>query len=144
MTPLWHLLDSFVVSSRCQMQVALMRIQGIQFVLMLVCEPLLLNMHNNYYANLFIVSIQLTGIPGTPIAGQNFSLTCIVSGAHVALYDWVKNGGDFPLNESGSTLNFTLLKLSDAGQYTCIVNGSFNSSHNVIIQSEVTYTVVMK
>ena len=53
-------------------------------------------------------------------------------------YEWVKNGS-YSLNETGSILSFTPLKLSNAGQYTCIVNISsemFNTSQSIIIRGE--------
>ena len=82
-----------------------------------------------------LVSVQITSCPATPIAGQNFTLTCNISGAEVTTYRWMKN--DTYLNETGSILNFTPLKLSDAEKYTCVANVSskiYNSSWSIEIQ----------
>ena len=84
------------------------------------------------------MSIQIIGSAVIPNAGQNFDLTCSVSGADVATYRWVKNGS-YSLNETGSFLSFNPLKLFDAGQYMCIANISskiFNISQSIIIRGE--------
>ena len=54
---------------------------------------------------------------------------------------WIKND-TCSLNKTGSILRFTPLKLFDAGQYTCIVNEIFNSSQNIIIQSELAIYII--
>ena len=58
----------------------------------------------------------------TPALGQSYSLTCEVSGASgpVSAYQWRKDGA--VLSETGQTLSFSSLTLSDAGQYTCQVS----------------------
>ena len=64
------------------------------------------------------VTIVVSGCE-TPTAGQNYTLTCSVSGASVTNYQWRKNST--MVSETGPTLSFYALRLSDAGQYTCEV-----------------------
>ena len=64
------------------------------------------------------VAIVVSGCE-TPTAGQNYTFTCSVSGASVTNYQWRKNG--IMVSETGPTLSFSPLRLSDAGQYTCEV-----------------------
>jgi hypothetical protein len=68
------------------------------------------------------VNVQITGSVATPALGQSYSLTCEVSGASgpVSAYQWRKDGT--VLSETGPTLSFSSLSLSDAGQYTCQVS----------------------
>ena len=58
----------------------------------------------------------------TPALRQSYSLTCVVAGASgpVSAYQWRKDGT--VLSETGQTLSFSSLSLSDAGQYTCQVS----------------------
>ena len=61
---------------------------------------------------------------GSPMLGQNYTLTCmffaICNPCSDMLYQWTKNNGTLvQLETETSTLSFSLLKLSDAGQYTC-------------------------
>ena len=76
---------------------------------------------------------------GAPMLGQsNYSLVCIVNGTGqldptINTYQWTKNNGtnvEQILGENSAILPFSNpLKLSDAGQYTCRVNASYNSSY---------------
>ena len=58
----------------------------------------------------------------TPTLGQSYSLPCEVTGASDPIissaYQWRKNG---TVINTGPTLSFSSLRLSDAGQYTCQV-----------------------
>ena len=81
------------------------------------------------------------------MAGQNFSFNCTVKGANLAnstiSYEWLK--GDMPVG-SNSRLTFDMLRLSDAGKYSChvtvnssVLSSPLNSSSeqvNLILQSE--------
>ena len=81
-----------------------------------------------YIHDYFSVSVRITGTTPGPVLGQNYTLECNVSGASGSLYSyqWIKNNTS--LNESGPILSFEQLRLSDSGQYTCVVtNGSTNS-----------------
>ena len=65
----------------------------------------------------------------SPTLGQSYALTCELpsTGASGPItpsaYQWMKGGA--MLSETGPTLSFSSLSLSDAGQYTCqvTVNG---------------------
>ena len=62
--------------------------------------------------------VQISDGGATPIAGQNYTLTCSVSGgAIVTTYQWEKH--HTILSETGPTLSFSPLRQSDAGWYTC-------------------------
>jgi hypothetical protein len=60
---------------------------------------------------------------GTRTAGGNHSLMCIVTGVRIGNhfnYNWTKNNGTAQtVVGNSSTLFFSPLKLSDAGQYSC-------------------------
>ena len=61
---------------------------------------------------------------GSPMLGQNYTLTCSFFATcnlcpHIT-YQWTKNNGTLiRLETETSTLSFSPLRLSDAGQYTC-------------------------
>ena len=61
---------------------------------------------------------------GTPTVGESYSLTCTVTGAvrlyPTIAYQWFKNNTEVS-GETQSTLSFSSLSLSDAGQYRCDV-----------------------
>ena len=55
---------------------------------------------------------------GTPTAGETYSLDCSVSGtSSSATYQWFDNNGTHLANTS--QLQFSPLRASDAGVYTC-------------------------
>ena len=84
------------------------------------------------------ISVLITS-SGAPILGQsNYFLTCTANGTGpldptINTYQWTKNNGtnigsEQILGENSAILPFSNpLKLSDAGQYTCQVNASYNS-----------------
>ena len=86
-----------------------------------------------------MIAVAVSG-DGTPTAGQNYTLTCSISGASVTIpssYQWGKDGTILP--ERGPTLSFSPLRLFNAGEYTCwvSVNGTlFNNSRAVALQSQ--------
>ena len=56
-------------------------------------------------------------------AGESYTLTCTFIGSTTnasITYQWKKDGVVKP-SETGPTLSFSSLRLSDAGQYTCEV-----------------------
>ena len=61
---------------------------------------------------------------GVPTAGQTYSLTCSLTGAtDTVIYQWFKgltNNGTLLTNNS--QLQFSSLRASDAGLYTCRAN----------------------
>lgn len=75
------------------------------------------------------LKVNITGV-GVPLAGQRYSLTCnIISGSEGLIsstitYKWTK---DSSTEQTGSNiLEFSPLKLSDGGLYTCEI--ALNSS----------------
>ena len=77
---------------------------------------------------------------GVKDAGRNYGLTCSFtrSASSTTSAAWSHNngvGGGRAL-QSGPTLNFTPLRLSDAGIYTCEISGVFDS----ITMTRITYS----
>ena len=82
--------------------------------------------------------------------GQSYSLICGVTRAEnldsSIAYQWTKNNGTQTQVPSGAeTLSFSILRFSDAGQYTCQATVSsphlndditMMDTHNVTLQSE--------
>ena len=69
------------------------------------------------------ITVQIRDNGVTPALGQSYSLACEVSGDNDTIassaYQWRKNGA--AVINNGSTLSFSALNLTDAGQYTCHV-----------------------
>ena len=98
------------------------------------------------------VSVQISDGGAIPTAGENYQLTCSVSGAEnlnaVIAYRWTKSSGSgqTQVGTSSSTLSFTPLRLSDAASYVCEVTirssylasdiTAVTNSFNVRIQCE--------
>ena len=97
------------------------------------------------------MSVQISG-GATPTAGEDYQLTCSVSGAEnlnpITTYRWTRNSGSGQ-TQVGTTriLRFAPLRLSNAGSYVCEVTISSNyltgdiverniNSQDVNIQSE--------
>ena len=87
------------------------------------------------------VFVQVTDDGTAPTLGQEYNLTCNVSGASVFTYEWRKDGTVLP--ETGLSLSFQPDRLSDAGLYTCTIyiyswflRSSYSSSAEVILQSQ--------
>ena len=77
--------------------------------------------------------VQITDGVATPTLGQSYSLTCSVARAVVTTFQWSKGGCQ--LNETGPTLSFQYLRLSDSGAYTCIIRNSsqsYNSTKKLV------------
>ena len=84
---------------------------------------------------MFLISYPLSPEPditamvsgGTPTVGESYSLTCTVTGADrlnpTITYKWFKDN-TMVSGETQSTLSFSSLSLSDAGQYRCDVTVS--------------------
>ena len=74
-----------------------------------------------------VITAMVSG--GTPTVGESYSLTCTVTGADrlnpTITYQWFKDNTVVSLTgETQSTLSFSSLSLSDAGQYRCDVTVS--------------------
>ena len=69
--------------------------------------------------------VSVTGGNTTQQAGQNYTLTCTVSGGgtDVPTYQWLQD--DFNLiNETSDTLSFTPLTQNSSGKYICVAKNS--------------------
>ena len=87
------------------------------------------------------ICVQITDGVATPTLGQSYSLTCSVAGDMnvVSTYTWMKDDSVTVLNETGQTLSFKNLSISDSGVYSCAVTVSnviYNNSMEVNVQSE--------
>ena len=86
-------------------------------------------------------SVQITGVEGTPTAGQNFSRICRVLGTRNSVnYQWnmksEDTGSQRNISANKGLLNFSSLKLSDAGVYTCVASISVGMSTYVYVSNE--------
>ena len=74
------------------------------------------------------ITVQLYDGGNIPVAGQQYSLTCDVSGAerlHPNItYQWIKNNSDaqMQVGNDSKSLFFSSLTLSDAGVYSCQIS----------------------
>ena len=85
---------------------------------------------------LYLVYVSIDNGGVTPLAEENYTLTCRVNKVTVTAYQWRKDGQTH--NERGQSLLFSPLTLSHAGQYTCAVRVDsrfYNSSTTVAIKS---------
>ena len=69
-----------------------------------------------------------------PTLGQNYSLNCTDIGATSTTYQWRRNG-DKISNETGSTLSFSSLMLSNVGLYSCGNGTLFSNNKSITLQS---------
>ena len=117
------------------------------------CSSMITNvLHTFHICDLStVVSAQAVNIitSGSPVAGQNYSLTCtgafVGNASIVSMTTWRNATGGIPggigITMSGGTLTFNPLRTSHGGQYKCISTLSypFNSTAtnmtNVIVQS---------
>ncbi len=81
--------------------------------------------------------------PLDPIAGQDYTLTCVVVvGEGTPTLQWIGPGGETVLEESGTTftlnLNFSPLNTSNGGEYTCqsTVGVERTAMSTIIVQSK--------
>ena len=72
------------------------------------------------------MSVQISDSGTTPTAGEDYQLTCNVSGAEnlnpTTTYRWTRNSvTEIQFGADPSILSFTPLRLTDAGSYVCEV-----------------------
>ena len=69
--------------------------------------------------NIGLVEVSLTGSGGARVVGENYTLTCNVTGGVTteSTYRWVRDGT--LLNVTSATLSFSPLRETDSGVYTC-------------------------
>ena len=87
------------------------------------------------------VLVSLSGSGGAQIAGEDYTLTCQVTGGGTMtpIYRWFRNGS--PLTgQTSDTLSFSPLGETDSGIYTC--EGTRNSM--TVTSDPLTITVVGK
>ena len=94
-----------------------------------------------------VITAMVSG--GTPAVGESYSLTCTVTGADrlnpTIAYQWFKDN-TVVSGGTQSTLSFSSLSLSDAGQYRCDVTVSstllsrsiaeMSNTHDLTLQSK--------
>ena len=94
-----------------------------------------------------VITAMISG--GTPTVGDSYSLNCTVTGADrlnaTITYQWFKNN-TVVSGKTQSTLSFSSLSLSDAGQYRCDVTVSstllsqpvmnMSNTHDLTLQSK--------
>ena len=68
------------------------------------------------------------------MAGQSYNLTC--NGTSVTRYKWSKEGIG-TLSETGRTLAFPSLDLSDAGQYICTITENQTARTTIHLASKI-------
>ena len=78
---------------------------------------------------------------GTQIAGEDYTLTCQVTGGETMTptYRWFRNGS-LLTGQTSNTLSFSPLRETDSGVYTCEGTRSFMT----VTSANVTITVVGK
>ena len=66
------------------------------------------------------LNISLSGSGGAQIAGENYTLTCQVTGGGntTRTYRWFRNGS-LVTGQRSATLSFSPLRETDSGVYTC-------------------------
>ena len=85
-----------------------------------------------------MITVSLTGSGGARIVGENYTLTCNVTGGVIteSTYRWFRNG--LLLDEtSNSTLSFLPLLESESGVYTC------EGTRSSIIRTSANYTLAV-
>ena len=85
--------------------------------------------------------VNVTGGNTTQQAGQNYTLTCTVSGGgtDVPFYQWLKNGS-YLTNETAETLSFTPLTQGNSSAYAC----EATKSHRVVESDSIDVDVTGK
>ena len=100
---------------------------------------------HNYVLTFFLssapsVSVQITDGGAAPTAGEDYQLTCSVSGAEslnpTVTYQWTKNSDGQAQVGTSNTLSFTPLRLSDAASYVCTITISSNYLTGVIVRMD--------
>ena len=84
------------------------------------------------------IGVTVTGSGATRNAGEDYTLTCTVSGGGTTTttYQWLRNGSPLMTGATSDTLDFTPLRQttpSSNGQYTCQAtrSGSTVTSDNI-------------
>ncbi len=96
-------------------------------------------LYSNYVDPPETLVVMIDGSGGVLKAGTSHSLTCTASGgvSMIYTYQWLKYDGDI-VNETSSTISFSLLREADVGRYNCRVSvGSMTTtSQGVVINVE--------
>ena len=86
------------------------------------------------------ISVEIMDGGASPMLKKSYSLQCKVLGPGInhttsITYQWIKNCSNSTLSQNemnSSILTFSSIRLSDAGQYICLVTASYSSSYNYI------------
>ncbi len=81
---------------------------------------------------------------GTAIEGSPYTLTCTVSGHHMATvtYQWSRSSGNLERPTDGMNYTFNQIDRDDNGTYTCRVTIS-SSFPNITVQDSTTLTGIV-
>ena len=66
--------------------------------------------------------------------GENYTLTCNVSGRGISTFQWRQN--NIPLNATGPTLSFSPLRLHHAGLYSCNITAGYSDNNEITLHSK--------
>ena len=116
------------------------------------CIFCIITVYYDIVSSVPFIGVTVTANPSNSplMVGQNYTLTCEVSGAErlspIIAYQWTRNNQEVSDNNS-KTLNLSPLRLSHAGSYACNVtvssallssniSASSYENRNVTIQSE--------
>ena len=97
----------------------------------------ILNIHQVFLFSV-IISVQINNNGTAASIAQKYTLTCDVTGANVTTYEWWKD--NIVQNITEAAFSFPSLRVSDAGQYTCLVTVDevvYNDTVNINITSKI-------
>ena len=87
------------------------------------------------------IEVEITNSGGKLFLGEDYNLTCTINGADklnpVLNYGWIQNGTILEMVDNKTNiLSFSSFRLSDAGNYSCIVRiCSQYISESIVINS---------
>ena len=93
------------------------------------------------------INVTVNGSSVITSLGEPQILTCSITGAerlsvHTTTFHWTKyNGSTLQIQKNTSTLTFSSLRVSDAGQYTCSATIDSNILSESIRSTDSAYTI---
>ena len=84
------------------------------------------------------VFVSINGSADTQVAGENYTLTCLVTGGEAMTHEYRWFGSDLQIpGDTSNTLSFSPLGEADSGGYTCeVTTGSLATNASVTITVE--------